>query len=197
MCSCCRSWRRPCPKPDPGRCREILETLLPQIPAGIPEQAIAARQFGTFPGGVDAGDEPVEIAIVVEVADRRAHAVLHRAHGIVGRVDEGTGRIDVVQEQLCRAKIGGNRDVGPEIVVDSRESRRERVVIVVCRNAPELIADELVSVAARKSRLGLKYDLSSYDAAYLWLAAELGAPLATFDQRLGGAARQLPGTPNR
>jgi predicted nucleic acid-binding protein len=94
--------------------------------------------------------------------------------------------------------------------------------------APELIADELVSVAVKKSRLGLedvvrqglvdfteleltrcrpdvhaqwrlglKYDLSSYDAAYLWLAAELGAPLATFDQRLGGAARQLLGTPNR
>jgi len=42
-------------------------------------------------------------------------------------------------------------------------------------------------------RLALKYDLSAYDAAYLWLAAELGAPLATFDARLGGAARLLGG----
>ena len=94
--------------------------------------------------------------------------------------------------------------------------------------APELIADELVSVAIKKSRhglddvvrqalvdfteleltrcrtdihaqwrLALKYELSAYDAAYLWLAAELGAPLATFDARLGGAARQLLGVPNR
>jgi hypothetical protein len=30
-------------------------------------------------------------------------------------------------------------------------------------------------------------------SAYLWLAAELGAPLATFDERLGGAARRLLG----
>ena len=37
--------------------------------------------------------------------------------------------------------------------------------------------------------LALRYKLSSYDAAYLWLAAELKAPLATFDKQLAKAAQ--------
>lgn len=44
--------------------------------------------------------------------------------------------------------------------------------------------------------LALRYQLSAYDAAYLWLAAELKCPLATFDEKLAGAAQthlsQLP-----
>lgn len=38
--------------------------------------------------------------------------------------------------------------------------------------------------------LALRYQLSSYDAAHLWLAAELEAPLATFDEKLGRAAAE-------
>ncbi|WP_168735134.1 type II toxin-antitoxin system VapC family toxin [Pseudothauera rhizosphaerae] len=37
--------------------------------------------------------------------------------------------------------------------------------------------------------LARRYRLTVYDAAYLWLADVLGAPLATFDQRLGRAAQ--------
>lgn len=37
--------------------------------------------------------------------------------------------------------------------------------------------------------LAMRYQLSAYDAAYLWLAAELKAPLATFDDKLGRAAK--------
>ena len=37
--------------------------------------------------------------------------------------------------------------------------------------------------------LALRYQLSTYDAAYLWLAAELKAPLATFDEKLASAAK--------
>lgn len=37
--------------------------------------------------------------------------------------------------------------------------------------------------------LAMGYGLSSYDAAYLWLAAELKAPLATFDGKLAAAAQ--------
>lgn len=36
--------------------------------------------------------------------------------------------------------------------------------------------------------LGQRYGLSAYDAAYLWLATTLRAPLATFDRRLAEAA---------
>lgn len=37
--------------------------------------------------------------------------------------------------------------------------------------------------------LAIRYNLSANDAAYLWLAAELKAPLATFDEKLGRAAQ--------
>ncbi len=38
--------------------------------------------------------------------------------------------------------------------------------------------------------MATRYALSAYDGAYLWLASHLGAPLATFDARLGEAARK-------
>jgi len=37
--------------------------------------------------------------------------------------------------------------------------------------------------------LALRYNLSAYDAAYLWLAAELKTTLATFDKKLALAAK--------
>jgi predicted nucleic acid-binding protein len=37
--------------------------------------------------------------------------------------------------------------------------------------------------------LAIQYKISAYDASYLWLAAELKAPLATFDEHLGRAAQ--------
>lgn len=44
--------------------------------------------------------------------------------------------------------------------------------------------------------LALRYNLSAYDASYLWLAAELKAPLATFDEKLAAAAQMhLAGLP--
>lgn len=39
--------------------------------------------------------------------------------------------------------------------------------------------------------LALRYGLSGYDAAYLWLAGEMRAPLLTFDRKLAEAARAL------
>ncbi len=37
--------------------------------------------------------------------------------------------------------------------------------------------------------LAQRYPLTAHDASYLWLAAELRAPLVTFDRRLGLAAQ--------
>ncbi len=86
-------------------------------------------------------------------------------------------------------------------------------------HAPSLLNYEITSVALKKMRRGethaadgleqamgtdvelhdinlqevcelaLRYQLSAYDAAYLWLAAEIKAPLATFDEKLGAAAQ--------
>lgn len=50
---------------------------------------------------------------------------------------------------------------------------------------------ERLEVPTRESfALAQRYDLSGYDASYLWLASHLQAPLATFDARLGAAARR-------
>jgi len=85
--------------------------------------------------------------------------------------------------------------------------------------APDLLNHEIVSVAIRKSAAGHTAlagqalvdlaaleltrcrvdvraqfelaELTAYDAAYLQLALELRAPLATFDRKLGKAAAKL------
>jgi predicted nucleic acid-binding protein len=43
--------------------------------------------------------------------------------------------------------------------------------------------------------LAMRYRLSGYDAAYLWLAGFLQAPLATFDAKLAEAARAYLANP--
>ncbi len=86
-------------------------------------------------------------------------------------------------------------------------------------HAPHLIHTEITSVAVKKLRRGeshaieglaeaalleielhpidapvvaalaMQYKLSAYDASYLWLAADLKCPLATFDDKLAAAAK--------
>lgn len=63
-------------------------------------------------------------------------------------------------------------------------------MIMHARSELERYAVDAVEVV----ELGSRAKLSAYDAAYLWLARTLGAPLATFDARLGAAAlRELRG----
>jgi predicted nucleic acid-binding protein len=47
----------------------------------------------------------------------------------------------------------------------------------------------------QRLELAARYGLSAYDAAYLWLAESVQAPLITFDARLAEAARHHLDTP--
>lgn len=49
-------------------------------------------------------------------------------------------------------------------------------------------------VPAEVAAIASRYRLSAYDAAYLWLAGALKAPLATFDRQLASAASDYLGT---
>jgi predicted nucleic acid-binding protein len=69
------------------------------------------------------------------------------------------------------------------------------------RGAPQGLIDDALSDYAQQVielhrtdvqaqySLAIRYQLSAYDAAYLWLAGVLQAPLATFDAKLAEAAR--------
>lgn len=69
------------------------------------------------------------------------------------------------------------------------------------RGAPEAASEGLARWAelhielgevdmAEAFELAQRYQLTAYDAAYLWLAAERRCPLATFDERLAAAATE-------
>ena len=60
-----------------------------------------------------------------------------------------------------------------------REAMRMHALAQIERHPVDAI--EVFELASRAK-------LSAYDAAYLWLARTLGAPLATFDAKLGAAA---------
>lgn len=81
-----------------------------------------------------------------------------------------------------------------ELVSVAVKKARQGLEEVVRQGLADLAELEItrrpVDVAAQW-RLALDYDLSAYDAAYLQLAVELQAPLATFDRRLGAAAKQI------
>jgi predicted nucleic acid-binding protein len=65
----------------------------------------------------------------------------------------------------------------------------ESIEMALADYAAHEIGLHRVDIAAQVA-LANQYGLSAYDAAYLWLAAELKAPLVTFDAKLGRAALQ-------
>ena len=95
--------------------------------------------------------------------------------------------------QMAGKSLLAPRLLGYEVVsVALKKLRRgatheavERALADYLRQAIEIVDpahDEQFALAGR-------YQLTGYDAAYLWLAAELRAPLLTFDKKLGQAAK--------
>jgi predicted nucleic acid-binding protein len=135
--------------------------------------------------------------------------------------------------RLFLAEPSGRYTRYPPLVVDCSvvaavlfdEPEREAAALAMAGKelfAPNLLYHELISVALKKAKAGLrdiarqgladladlrltrcpansiaqyelarKYKLTAYDAAYVQLAVELGAPLATFDRMLGLAAAAI------
>lgn len=59
------------------------------------------------------------------------------------------------------------------------------------RTYPLLAIDEVQPAADDIARLAEDTESTAYDAAYLWLARRLGAPIVTLDRRLAETARSL------
>jgi hypothetical protein len=79
---------------------------------------------GLADGAGDGGDEEVEVAVAVEVADGGAHAVLVGAEaGGDGAVEEGA--VALVPEQAAAAEVAGDDEVGPAVGVEVGEAGGE------------------------------------------------------------------------
>ncbi len=98
------------------------------------------------------------------------------------------------QERLAGKQLFAPRLLSDEVVNVALKKLRGGMPAEVVEHALEDYAAQAIELHDTDLRgqyaLAQRYQLSAYDAAYLWLAAELKAPLATFDARLGKAAQR-------
>lgn len=115
-------------------------------------------------------DCSVIASVLFDERDRDTAAAALRGHELFAP--------DLVDHELVSVAVKKSRQ-GMDEVVERGLADLKRLRLTRCA----------VDVQAQW-QLALQHGLSAYDAAYLWLAAELGAPLATFDLKLGEAARR-------
>ncbi len=138
------------------------------------------RLFSAEPGASLRVRRPVVVDAGVLAAvlfDEAEGAVALRQ--IAGMTLHAPQLIDYELASIALAKArAGLGDIAAQGLADYRQLALERAWV------------EPVAQAA----LAMSYKISSYDAAYLWLAAALQAPLITFDTRLARAARRHLGS---
>jgi predicted nucleic acid-binding protein len=105
---------------------------------------------------------------------------------------------DEIEQETARLALAGKQPVAPDLLrfeitnVGMNRLRQRKCQLEDALEGLEhfeSLAIEFTGIVlAPVSRLAERYRLSAYDASYLWLAAELRAPLLTFDRRLAAAA---------
>lgn len=104
---------------------------------------------------------------------------------------------DEAEREAAEGLMAGHRLLAPTLLVHEfvnvalKKLRRGLPAEVVGRALADFSAHDielLPTEAQPQFDLARRYGLSAYDAAYLWLAAELRSPLITYDQKLGQAA---------
>ena len=99
---------------------------------------------------------------------------------------------DDALNRLAGRQLLAPRLLDHEVVNVALKKRRQGMpAAVVDRALADYVEQDielLPTDAAAQYALAQRYGLSGYDAAYLWLAAELKTPLVTFDRKLADAA---------
>lgn len=98
-------------------------------------------------------------------------------------------------------QLAGHRLVAPTLLryevasVCLRKARRypdrARALVEMLRIFPEMGIEEVQCEASETVALAERTGLTAYDAAYLWVARRLAAPLLTLDTRLAKAAEEF------
>jgi predicted nucleic acid-binding protein len=110
---------------------------------------------------------------------------------------------DEAERVPAQAQMSGRRLLAPrlidyELVAVAVKKQRRGLDPELVRRALRDFVDYEIELAdpdpVQQMELAVHYGLSGYDAAYLWLAAELRIPLLTFDGRLADAARRHLGS---
>lgn len=102
------------------------------------------------------------------------------------KITRALGRGQVFAPTLLRYEIGSVC-----LKKIRRHPRRREDLLAGLELLPRLDIQEIEVPTVEATMLAERAELTVYDAAYLWLAREIGAELVTLDARLETAARDL------